>query len=230
MIKKIILIILFTLFVSCSSKAIYNKNLLSINVKVEQIKDFYSIIPNCYEMTTGFIFYPGGLVQPEAYLPFLVKLAEEANIAIFLPKMPFNLAFFSPQKASKILLEYNYINNWYISGHSLGGVMASNFVYNNPEKFIGLILVASYPLESKSLNNQNIKVLSISGSQDGLVTREKIKESSEYLPASTDFFEIQGANHSGFGSYGEQKGDNKASITKEDQIEQVIIKINNFIN
>ncbi|HKK64779.1 MAG TPA: alpha/beta hydrolase [Clostridia bacterium] len=41
----------------------------------------------------GLIFYPGGKVANEAYLPFLVMIAE-AGYPVFLAKMPLDLAVF----------------------------------------------------------------------------------------------------------------------------------------
>lgn len=39
--------------------------------------------------------------------------------------MPFKLAILNRKGANDILDRYNYIDNWYIGGHSLGGVMAA---------------------------------------------------------------------------------------------------------
>ena len=38
------------------------------------------------------------------------------------------------------------------------------------------------------------------------------------MPKNTEFIKIEGGNHSQFGDYGLQKGDNKATITKKEQI------------
>ncbi len=56
-------------------------------------------------------------------------------------------------------------------------------------------------------------MLSISGSEDGLSTPEKVENMSDYLPNTTDFVEIDGGNHAYFGVYGSQSGDNEAEIT-----------------
>ena len=44
-------------------------------------------------------------------------------------------------------------------------------------------------------------------------------ESKENLPQDTTYVEIEGANHSQFGNYGHQKGDNDALISEETQLE-----------
>ncbi|XOQ14697.1 MAG: hypothetical protein ACFWTY_11905 [Shouchella clausii] len=63
------------------------------------------------------------------------------------------------------------------------------------------------------LKNSDLPVLSISGSEDGLSTPEKIDNMSDYLPDTTEFVEINGGNHAYFGVYGSQSGDNEAEIT-----------------
>ena len=79
---------------------------------------------------TGFVFYPGGKVQYNAYEPLLAKLAEK-GIACFLVKMPFNLAVFNINGAEEVLNQFPEIENWFIGGHSLGGSMAASFLDKN---------------------------------------------------------------------------------------------------
>ena len=50
---------------------------------------------------------------------------------------------------------------------------------------------------------------------------ESYHSSQKLLPAKTDFQVIDGGNHAGFGSYGPQKGDNKASISDKKQQSEV---------
>ena len=101
--------------------------------------------------------------------------------AIFIKKMPFDLAVLNPNGAKNILEDYNYIKTWYIGGHSLGGVMAASYVYENQGTFKGLILFASYPVEKKSLKDTNLKVLSILGSNDGLVDINDFNNSYNFV-------------------------------------------------
>jgi hypothetical protein len=70
-----------------------------------------------------------------------------------------------------------------------------------------------------------VKVLSISGTNDGLANPEKIAASIPLLPPDTVFFPIQGGNHAQFGWYGLQSGDSPADISREDQQVQVFEKL-----
>ncbi|MBU3182981.1 alpha/beta fold hydrolase [Clostridium psychrophilum] len=167
-------------------------------------------------ITKGLIIYPGGKVAPQAYAPLAEKLAESGLKVVIVP-MPLNLAVFSPNKAEKVIEKYPKIRQWYIAGHSLGGVMAAQFAYKNQDKINGLILLASYPQKSSNLSSSVLKVLSIYGTRDGFVGKDKIDDSKKLLPKSTKWIPIKGGNHSQNGWYGLQKGDNTATITREDQ-------------
>ncbi len=74
----------------------------------------------------------------------------------------------------------------------------------------GLVLFGSYC--ANDLSESGLAALSISGSEDGLSTPEKIDEAAHLLPADTVFVVIEGGNHAGFGAYGPQAGDGEATI------------------
>jgi pimeloyl-ACP methyl ester carboxylesterase len=114
------------------------------------------------------------------------------------------------------------IQHWVIGGHSLGGSMAANFVHKNPGLAEGLVLWASYPASADNLSGTDTPVVSISGTQDGLSTPAKIEASRLLLPASTRWVPIQGGDHGQFGWYGNQSGDNPASISRADQQSQTV--------
>ncbi|MDY4737636.1 alpha/beta hydrolase, partial [Terrisporobacter sp.] len=97
----------------------------------------------------------------------------------------------------------------------LGGVMASKYASTH-KNIKALALYASYP-SGDELKDSNIEVVSIYGSKDGVVNKENLDESKENLPDGSEFIEIKGGNHSQFGDYGLQNGDNKATISEEKQ-------------
>jgi hypothetical protein len=174
----------------------------------------------------GFIFYPGGKVEYNAYEPVLAKLADE-GIACFLVKMPFNLAVFNINAAEKILNQFSEIEDWYIGGHSLGGSMAASFLGKNQDDIKGLILLASY--STVDFSNSDIKILSIFGSEDRVLNLEKYAEYKPYLSKNTSEFVIEGGNHAGFGFYGNQEGDGTATISSQEQIEKTAELIAEFV-
>jgi len=161
----------------------------------------------------AFIFYPGAKVECAAYAPLMSALAE-AGIDCFLVDMPFNLAFFGLDRADRVMERYGYAR-WYLGGHSLGGAMAASYAAKNLERLDGLALLAAYP--TSSLKAEDFTVLSVYGSEDGVLSREKLSAGADYMPEDFTQLEIPGGNHAWFGSYGEQDGDGRAAITHEDQ-------------
>ena len=174
----------------------------------------------------GFIFYPGGKVEYNAYEPLLTKLAEK-GIACFLVKMPFNLAVFNIKAAEKILNQFSEIDTWFIGGHSLGGSMAASFLGKNQNDIKGLILLAAY--STVNFSNSDIKILSIFGSEDKVLNLEKYAEYKLNLSKNTSEFVIEGGNHAGFGFYGNQEGDGPATISNTEQIEKTAELIGEFV-
>ena len=184
--------------------------------------------PTDHEIATGFIFYPGARVQADAYTPLAYHLAGAGYQVILVP-MPANLAILGSNKADQVLATYQEIDNWVIGGHSLGGVMAARYAKNNPARISGLILLASYPAESDDLSTSNLDVLSIYATEDGHATIDQIKQSKDLLPEDTGWVEIKGGNHSQFGYYGFQTGDEQATISRAEQQQQIFSAIDQFL-
>ena len=176
--------------------------------------------------SAGLIFYPGGKVEHTAYAPLMRTLAEQ-DILCVLVKMPFRLAVFDINAADGILEQFPEIENWYLGGHSLGGSMAASYVSKRNEDFEGLVLLAAYSTED--LSDSGLKVISLYGSEDGVLNREKYEECRSNLPEDTVEYVIEGGNHAGFGSYGEQKGDGDARISQDEQIAITVEKIKSVI-
>ena len=171
--------------------------------------------------TTGFIIYPGGRVDYRAYTPQAHAISAQDNLVVIV-HMPLNLAVFNPNAAEAVMSAYPEIKHWAVGGHSLGGSMAANFVHTHPELVQGLVLWASYPAGSDNLSQSGLKVLSISGTLDGLSTPARIVESYALLPVDTVWVPIKGGDHAQFGWYGPQAGDNPASISREEQQDQIV--------
>ena len=178
------------------------------------------------DATEGFVFYPGGKVEYSAYAPLMQKLAAEKVFCVIL-KMPFNLAVFDTAAAADIPEKFPEVKQWYIGGHSLGGVMAADYAAKHSQEFAGLILLASYP--ASDISDSGLKVLSIYGSEDRVLNLEKYNESKSLLPTDYQELCIEGGNHGQFGDYGLQDGDGTATITAAKQWEITAQTILGFI-
>lgn len=175
---------------------------------------------------SALIFYPGAKIEYTAYLPLFTELAND-GVDCFIVEMPFNLAFFGLDSADSIVSNSNFTyDKWYISGHSLGGVVASYYVKNHSTDYDGLILLASYPAED--LNN--VSVLSIYGSNDKVFNKETYDKSKGLMDYNLTEYVINGGNHAQFASYGNQAGDGVATISSENQRKQTEKEILEFIN
>lgn len=171
---------------------------------------------------TALIFYPGAKVEYTAYSPLMLRLAE-SGIDCFIVEMPYNMAIFGLNSAAE-LMENNEYTHWYIGGHSLGGAMAASYAAKHTDELDGLVLLAAYP--TVSLKSNSFKVISIYGSEDGVLNMEKYQDGLKYMPTHFRELVISGGNHAGFGSYGFQTGDAVAQISKEEQwrltVEEII--------
>jgi pimeloyl-ACP methyl ester carboxylesterase len=160
--------------------------------------------------TTGLVFVPGARVDSRAYAHLLRPLAEAGYLVAVL-KEPFGFAIVDPDHVQKVLDLHPGIAHWVVGGHSLGGTVAASLA-DKDDRVDGLVLFASYPADPITRND--LKVVSISGTADGLVTPADIEASRANLPPNTTFVVIEGAVHSSFGDYGDQHGDGTPTIDR----------------
>jgi len=177
--------------------------------------------PSGTRPTTGLIFYPGGRVDPVAYAPAARAIAEEGYLVVIVP-MPLNLAVLGAGRAADVIAAYPQVTRWAIGGHSLGGAMAANFARSHPTSIGGLVLWAAYPAGSDDLSGSALVVASIYGEADGVAQPERVLAAQPLLPPGTRWTAIAGGNHAQFGWYGNQSGDNPATITREQQQAQAV--------
>ena len=175
------------------------------------------------------LFYTGALVEPQAYVGIAEGLAQN-GITTYVIESSLNLPVFEMGTMETIVKEEK-LDKVYVAGHSLGGVVASldAVTLQKENHLAGVILLASYPDKSVDFSSSDIPVLSIVASQDKILNWEKYEASKSRLPKSSEELMMEGGNHSGFGMYGEQKGDGKASISNEEQQQKVIKKMMNFM-
>ena len=175
----------------------------------------------------GLIYYPGGLVDPEAYAVTAQGIAD-AGYLVVVPKMPLNLAFTGINRADGIMADFPEIESWVIGGHSLGGAMAAEYAKNNVDKLDGLIMFASYPANNEDFVNFPIPILTIIGSEDpGAPEQEAFYER---ISDSASRFIIEGGNHRQYGDYSFQKGDGIATISAAEQQGQIIAATIQFLD
>ncbi len=163
----------------------------------------------------GLIFYPGGKVEYGAYAP-LMRMLQSRGVLCVLCQMPFHLAVFKPDAAAGVAGVFPEVSRWYLGGHSLGGVMAADFAAKHPGDYTGLLLLASYA--AADLSGSGLKVLSVRGSEDGVLNAASYEKNRANLPADARELVIEGGCHAFFGNYGNQKGDGVPAISRQEQL------------
>ena len=174
--------------------------------------------------TKGLILYPGGKVDHEAYLPLALAIAD-GGVTVVICEMPMRLAVLDVNAADGVASLLPEITDWYIGGHSLGGSMAASYMASHPE-IRGLILLGSYSTADVS----DRPTLSIYGSEDGVMNREKYEKYRSNLGEGLTEIVIEGGCHAYFGTYGMQKGDGTPTISVYEQITITSDHIIDFIN
>lgn len=200
-------------------------------VTVAETPDQIVLTPTGEPSPVGVFFQPGARVDARAYAATLRPLAE-AGHTVVIPKQPFGIAFLSTGAFNAARAENGPVDRWVVGGHSLGGTVAAidaqTFATASSDNVVGLLLYASYP--ATDMSALTAKVLSISGSNDGLATPEKITESKIMLPANTTYKVIEGGVHADFGDYGPQSGDGQPSISPDAARTEITDATLEFVN
>ena len=166
------------------------------------------------EPSRGVVFYPGARVHREAYIATWAPIVVTTDTLVLIPRMPLNLAVFARSRADGLIADTPGIEQWWVGGHSLGGAMAASWAGEQPPGALeGLLLWASFATAGAGLEERDdLRVLSVSGSRDGLATPEDVAERRTLLPPDALMIEVEGMNHAQFGRYGPQRGDLEPTI------------------
>ena len=191
---------------------------------INEERNYFILSPHSIDAdATPIIYYPGGLVAPEAYLYKLGKVAGCLETSAYLVKAPFNAAIFDVNAAGRII-ELYALNRAWVGGHSLGGISAGRFTARNPEKVFGLFLFGSYC--DQDISGFEGHVISVMGLQDQIINWENYERAKTNLPPNAILMEIDGLNHSAFGNYGLQKDDGRSALNNE-QVTEIICSVFN---
>ena len=175
----------------------------------------------------GLIYYPGGLVDPEAYAVTAQGVAD-AGYLVVIPKMPLNLAFIDINRADLIRAEFPEIDSWVIGGHSLGGAMAAEYARNHVADLDGLIMYASYPASNEDFVDFPLPILTVIGSRDPGAPQQQAFYDA--IAASADRVVIEGGNHRQYADYAFQPDDGIATISAAEQQNQIIAATVHFLD
>ena len=188
--------------------------------------------PKNQVIKTGFVFYPGGFVDAEAYGRIVSYLARHGVLAVIIPTW-MRLAWFNKSRANKVMSAFPEVDSWFIGGHSLGGVVAAFYLKNELEKvengiIKGVVLLGAFLAQRHKLVKVDLPVLSVYGSKDGMA---KMFELTRYnVSQNTTLHRIEGGNHGQFGYYGKHfMYDHPATISRDEQQSITEMRVLEFI-
>lgn len=202
---------------------------VSTAVTIEETPDYIALTPaNTAPLSTGIVFYPGGLVDPHAYIESFEELVSVDGRQVVIMKVAANLAITNSGKAHRCINDFDTVENWVIGGHSLGGVVACMDAAEHPDAYAGLFLLAAYSISD--LSDWDAPVLLLTAELDEVGNTGDLVENEPNLPPRLDvatlaeipangtsgqtiYYDIAGGNHAQFGNYGAQAGDSPATIS-----------------
>ncbi|TFB94784.1 MULTISPECIES: alpha/beta hydrolase [unclassified Cryobacterium] len=201
------------------------------SVTVTETADQIVLQPTGAVSEVGVFFQPGARVDARAYAAVLRPLAAAGHVVV-IPKQPFGIAFLSTGAFGSARAAHPPVERWVVGGHSLGGTVAAmdaqSFAGASTDPVVGLLFFASYP--ANDLSALGAGVLSISGTNDGLATPDKISASKASLPADARYLVIEGGVHAFFGDYGPQSGDGEQSISQDAARAEISAASVDFVN
>lgn len=189
---------------------------------------FINIMPPVGQAKTLLVFYPGGLVRPQAY-EWLGRALAVDGVQTVIPVFPLDLAVTGVNRADALIAKFGAGKKVVVGGHSLGGAMAAQYAAKNTDKIQGLLLEGAYPPPKVSLRDTKLKVLSLLAEHDAVANPNDVRGGLERLPADAKLVTIPGAVHSFFGRYGPQKGDGIPTVSRAQAEAAIVREIKSFL-
>jgi pimeloyl-ACP methyl ester carboxylesterase len=164
----------------------------------------WTFLPTSGRKDLVLVFFPGALVDPVSYAP-LARAVAAAGYPALIVELPRRGAFGGadhPEVFARYVRQLrrpDMPKRWIVGGHSRGAVVAVNVAASRPEGLVGLVLIGTSHPRDVDLSRATIPVTKISGTHDGLASREEVEANRSKLPPTTRWVWIDGGNHSQFG-------------------------------
>ncbi|MBZ9712956.1 alpha/beta hydrolase [Deinococcus multiflagellatus] len=174
------------------------------------------------------VFYPGGLVRPQAY-EWLGRALAAQGVQTVIPAFPLDLAVTAPNRAGALIEHYAQGRPVVLAGHSLGGAMAAQYAAGHAGQLAGLVLMAAYPAGNVSLKGQSLPTLSLLAEHDRVAAPDAVRGGLARLPDGAALTVIPGAVHAFFGRYGPQRGDGVPTVSRAQAEGDMLRAITGFL-
>ena len=189
-----------------------------------EVADWIVLTPTSRAPNVGMVFYHGAETDPRVYGRPLRAIAEQGYLVIAVT-MPRYLAVMAPNKADEVFAAFPEIEDWVISGHSMGGAMAAQYTLAHPHKISGLLLWDAYPAGNVDLSQIDTLVAQIYRTDLEGNSPDNFRDADHLLPPNALRIPIAGAEHTYFGDYilASHRPTPNASITVDEQ-QALIVK------
>ncbi len=172
------------------------------------------------------VFYPGGLVRPQAY-EWLGRALAADGVMTVVPEFAGDLAVTGINRANDLIERYAAGRPVVVGGHSLGGAMACDYASRHVRDLAGLLLEAAYPADNVTVHG--VRTLVLTAEHDGLATFDKVDASRPRLDPDTTFATVPGSVHAFFGRYGPQSGDGTPTVSRADAEAAMLVAIRSWL-
>lgn len=186
----------------------------SVVVQLEEAKISFF---NSQDKSIEVLFFPGGLVDPEAYIP-LARILAENGYNTHIIKMPWRMSTKGYNQIKHLFDLNNKDKTYILGGHSQGAKMAAQFVFENENQIDALFLLGTSHPRDIDLSDLDIPCLKLYAEYDGLASVEEVLANKNKLPSGSQLIEVEGGNHAQFAYMGHLLLDGKATISKERQL------------
>ncbi|MFT5142891.1 MAG: putative alpha/beta-hydrolase family hydrolase [Rhodothermales bacterium] len=199
----------------------------SDRVRVEINSEQMVFTPTVDTSGVGLFFFPGALVDADAYIPLAREVAE-FGFKVVIQKLPWRMALLASHRellfdlTRQLIINEQTSRHWVVGGHSKGGALAAEFAAGNASLLSGLLLIGTTHPRERAMSQLTIDVVKVSGSRDGLASPEEVEQFRYLLPTGAEFIQVEGGNHAQFAWYGWQLGDKSATISRSDQHKELV--------
>lgn len=177
---------------------------------------------------TELIFYPGALVKPVSYAPLARKLAA-SGYSVHIIRMPWRMATRGYRQILDLFDLDDPKKSYVLGGHSQGGKMAAQFVYEHPGRIDGLYLLGTSHPRDYDMSGLTIPCLKLYAEFDGMASVGEVMGNKALMPANSEMIMIKGGNHSQFGYMGQLFMDDSPEIEREEQQAIILQQLLDFL-
>lgn len=156
----------------------------------------------------GLLIMHGALIKPESYARTAAYFAA-LGYTVYLPRGFARLSILAVDRAAARLDELG-VEDWFVIGHSMGGLSALTLVERHALRPRAVALWASaMPADFSSLD---VPILFLWGDADGLLPPDRLEDARARLPASVRYVTVAGGNHRDFAMYSHQFFDQEGRL------------------